>query len=924
MSRAALPLGLALALVLSLVPRAVRAETLLRVAPTGADAPACGSAAAPCRSIQYAVNLVATSGTVLVAGSPGGTSYGYDAALDPCSGPLGNTAAVCIVNKQILLRGGYSTADWTTSDPVRNPTTIDGASARRGVLAIGTGPLTTLDIEGFTIRDGLARGTPLRPGLDSIYAFGGGLQADEVASLRVRRVLFVGNRAVGDDVAGEFGGAGSGGGVALRWVDDAVFEDVRFEANEALGGTGAWRGGFAVGGGLYTFQSKLGGARLVFRDNASIAGGTSGGGIGADGERADAFGGAAAFQQGSVVSLQEVAARDNAAFGGFATSWAGGAFGGAFKLEEASLALLEADLRGNTAIGGAALNGWLGNGGAIEAIHSHTSLDRVTMIGNVAQGGDGTTGNRGAAGGGAVNATWMRGADSTLDIRNSVVAGNSVRAGGGTNVSGGGGGGLWIQATTATVTHTTIADNLVDGSMQGQAVLLIEAPVGAPDARHATAAFAYDVVARHAGFAAWQMAALHVKPGNSLVTNRAVLSANTRDTNVDGVPGAAGSVTGLATALHPASAGFAAPGEPAWDYHLVSGSAARDQATGSTAVVDVDGDTRSAPDVGADEYAASGGLSGTVRDAAGRGLAGVLVEVFDAATRAPAGSAMSASGGAWSVYGLQRGSYRVRFSDGLATLRFVARWWNGREEVAADLVGVAAGAVTRGIDTTLDAPEDALFVDDFESGSLGRWSATSTKDGKLAVRRIAARHGAAGLLFDVDRLPPPANRAKLWVKDTTPAGVSRYRARFSLDLNTIEVPTDPRILRLAAGRLAGDPSHRPFELRLRFEASTWTIYGVVRDDGGTARQTVPIMLPRPGWASVELDWRRASGAGAGDGTLTLKVDGTTVVTPGVDNHLAVIDGVQLGFLGGLGVSSRGTAFIDDFESRTQSDFAALP
>ena len=611
MSRAALPLGLALALVLSLVPRAVRAETLLRVAPTGADAPACGSAAAPCRSIQYAVNLVATSGTVLVAGSPGGTSYGYDAALDPCSGPLGNTAAVCIVNKQILLRGGYSTADWTTSDPVRNPTTIDGASARRGVLAIGTGPLTTLDIEGFTIRDGLARGTPLRPGLDSIYAFGGGLQADEVASLRVRRVLFVGNRAVGDDVAGEFGGAGSGGGVALRWVDDAVFEDVRFEANEALGGTGAWRGGFAVGGGLYTFQSKLAGARLVFRDNASIAGGTSGGGIGADGERADAFGGAAAFQQGSVVSLQEVAARDNAAFGGFATSWAGGAFGGAFKLEEASLALLEADLRGNTAIGGAALNGWLGNGGAIEAIHSHTSLDRVTMIGNVAQGGDGTTGNRGAAGGGAVNATWMRGADSTLDIRNSVVAGNSVRAGGGTNVSGGGGGGLWIQATTATVTHTTIADNLVDGSMQGQAVLLIEAPVGAPDARHATAAFAYDVVARHAGFAAWQMAALHVKPGNSLVTNRAVLSANTRDTNVDGVPGAAGSVTGLATALHPASAGFAAPGEPAWDYHLVSGSAARDQATGSTAVVDVDGDTRSAPDVGADEYAASGGLSGT-------------------------------------------------------------------------------------------------------------------------------------------------------------------------------------------------------------------------------------------------------------------------------------------------------------------------
>jgi len=40
----------------------------------------------------------------------------------------------------------------------------------------------------------------------------------------------------------------------------------------------------------------------------------------------------------------------------------------------------------------------------------------------------------------------------------------------------------------------------------------------------------------------------------------------------------------------------------------------------------------------------------------------------------------------------------------------------------------------------------------------------------------------------------------------------------------------------------------------------------------------------------------------------------------VGNDQVVIDGVQVGFLGGVGLSSTGTMFIDDFESRRQIDF----
>jgi hypothetical protein len=407
------------------------------------------------------------------------------------------------------------------------------------------------------------------------------------------------------------------------------------------------------------------------------------------------------------------------------------------------------------------------------------------------------------------------------------------------------------------------------------------------------------------------------------VARRLLFSQNSRDTNADGVPGPAGTYTVLAAALAPGTPGFAAPGAPSWDYHLSSGSPARDQATGSTAVVDVDGDGRSTPDLGADEYAAAGGLSGHVRDVAAHPLAGVRVEVFDALTRAPLRSTTTAAGGAWSVSGLQQGEVLLRFSDPGEPRRFLPRWWQGgRDEDPSDRVAVASGATTANVDATIDAPADVVFVDDFESGDLSRWSQSATKEGRLSVDRRARRHGSLGMRFDATNLPGPASRAKLWVKDTTPAGLSRYRARFLLDLDTLAVPTSPRIVRLLAARTAGNPTLRPFELRLRFDDGTWRLYGVARGDGGTGAQTPPVVLARPGWATIELDWRRASTPGAVDGSLVLRVGQTEVAATAVANGSVAIDGVQLGVLGGVGTSASGTIFLDDFESRASSAFAA--
>ncbi|MFM7736140.1 MAG: PPC domain-containing protein [Alphaproteobacteria bacterium] len=221
-----------------------------------------------------------------------------------------------------------------------------------------------------------------------------------------------------------------------------------------------------------------------------------------------------------------------------------------------------------------------------------------------------------------------------------------------------------------------------------------------------------------------------------------------------------------------------------------------------------------------------------------------------------------------------------------------------------------------------DLVDDLIFADDFESGDLSRWASSSTKGGKLSVAAAAARFGSLGLRFDASGLPPPANKAKLWVKDTSPSSEPRYRARFFLDLHDLTVPTDPRTLRLVAARTAADPSARPFELRLLFQDGIWQVFGLARDDLGVTHRTPMLALPRS-WVQVVVDWKAASGPGVEDGFLVVAVDGDLAIAGGIPNDLVRIDGIQLGFLGGLGLSSSGTALVDDFESRREGPFSSL-
>jgi hypothetical protein len=578
------------------------ATRIFRVSPIGSDTPTCGSETAPCKTIQYAVNLAHSGDTILVAGSPQGVVYTYNPAADFCSSTFGTTGVVCIFQKQITILGGYSTSNWSVSDPASNLTIIDGENSYRGVFVLGyPSPETTgLDMEGFVIQNGKASPIPARQGDDSIFAFGGGMFVDTAQTVILRNLTFRRNRAIGADTSTAYGGAGSGGGMTFRGVRNGILEYIVFDSNQAIGGSGRDRGGYAVGGGFGIDNSIVIGRYITLTNNSAFAGDSNGSGVDTTGQRADALGGAGSLGGGSHVTLQYVTARNNSAFGGDAQMYAGGAFGGALKVEKGTLILRDADLRENLAQGGNAFHGYLGNGGGLEAMNSNVTIERTYIVNNIARGGNGgTNGSTGAAGGGGVNSSWTPGHPvAVLNMLNCVVADNLAEMGAGTYPSGGGGGGLWIQATQANIAHTTIARNRVGSAMDGQGVLLIE--VGS---QGANAILAFSIIAEHASSP--YQAALHVKPGNTVRLQQGLFAGNTKDTNADNQPGPAGTFIGLDTMLH-GQAHFVSPGSPNYNYHILGASSARDRATDSSLVADIDGDSRllfSPPDIGADEYA---------------------------------------------------------------------------------------------------------------------------------------------------------------------------------------------------------------------------------------------------------------------------------------------------------------------------------
>jgi len=568
------------------------------VAPSGNDVGDCTSPASPCQTIQYAINRANSGDTILVAAG----TYTYNPLQDPCPFlPSGGKSVVCIVDKALTIRGGYSTNNWVVPDPINNLTVIDGQNTYRGVFLLGYSTTTTnLVMEGFTIQNCRAEG-PYIPGDPS--GFGGGMLVSG-AYVTLRGIIFKNNKVYGQNTISGAGGAAAGAGLAINWSQpgtSSLLEHIVFDNNQSYGGSGPERGGIAYGALFVNGSITINNG--IFTNNLAKAGNSSGSGM-YNGLGADALGGAIGGG-GGVWALRHITATGNTVIGGNAATYPGGGFGGAIYVERAtSFYLADSYIGYNIAKGGDAQNGGFGAGGGVLVNTTPAIIERVYLIANSAIGGNSTGGGLAGPGGGGGLYLWRTGSDlnPTAYLTNVVVADNYVALGNfGDPKLGGGGGGIQVQGLQANITHATIVRNRLGPPLVcGQGLLVLASPGVGP----ATANVNYSIIADHTEGGTKAVAVL-VQEGNTLTFNGGLFAGNLKDTNIDGSPMPPGTINGLPTMHSASTAGFVAPGPPNYDYHILPTSPAVDRAISSTTALDIDGQKRpygTAADFGADEY----------------------------------------------------------------------------------------------------------------------------------------------------------------------------------------------------------------------------------------------------------------------------------------------------------------------------------
>jgi hypothetical protein len=208
------------------------------------------------------------------------------------------------------------------------------------------------------------------------------------------------------------------------------------------------------------------------------------------------------------------------------------------------------------------------------------------------------------------------------------------------------------------------------------------------------------------------------------------------------------------------------------------------------------------------------------------------------------------------------------------------------------------------------ADGDLIFADDFESGGLAAWSLSQTGGGDLSATPGSA---LAGTGFGLNAVVN--DTGALYVRDDTPDGERRYRARFYLDPSAFD-PGEAQGHRRVRVFIAFDesPVKRHVAVVLRRVGGQYSVEGRVRVDDNSQVDTgfFPITTAPH---SVEIDWRRATDVGFTDGVFQMWVDGVSIATLfNLGNGQRTVDFVRLG-----PQSLKGGAFgrlhFDQFESR---------
>jgi RHS repeat-associated protein len=211
----------------------------------------------------------------------------------------------------------------------------------------------------------------------------------------------------------------------------------------------------------------------------------------------------------------------------------------------------------------------------------------------------------------------------------------------------------------------------------------------------------------------------------------------------------------------------------------------------------------------------------------------------------------------------------------------------------------------------LPAPSktDNLFGDGFESNNLSAWSGSTTDGGHLSVTSAAAIFGSKGLNVYIN------DNNSLYVTDITPFEESHYRAHFHFKPNGITMATnDAHYIFYALDR------SNTVQERIEFGKSS-TGYqvraGVLA--GGSWTTTAWYAITNAAHY-IETDWQASTASSSPyNGVFTLWIDGTQKATyTNLNTYNKTIDYAQLGGVSGIDTGTRGTEFMDAFDSHRSS------
>lgn len=307
----------------------------------------------------------------------------------------------------------------------------DGNGAHGGALWVGSvagGTQARLIIESGAFQANSARGGPEQ------RARGGAVYIDAEARARlIRNTGFSLNAAISG--AGASAGPLAEGGALFSAALIEQMHEISLDDNLAQGGAGSTLGGDAFGGALS--------ARVAFASNWIVRGNTAQGGAGGSGSAGKAVGGGHA---GGFTSLTHAWFEGNGAIGGNGPTGGLGR-GGGLAINEVSGNLLDATFSANVARGGnsSADVGGMALGGGIHNAQSLTTVRNLTLSGNRATSGTGSSGSPLAEGGGwRIAAAIPRMTHLTIvDNEAGTPAASALRG------AAGGGGGIYHSQTIA-------------------------------------------------------------------------------------------------------------------------------------------------------------------------------------------------------------------------------------------------------------------------------------------------------------------------------------------------------------------------------------------------------------------------------------------------------------------------------------------